>query len=147
MTAAETAEIMTAKIVAAYAANNALNAADLAALIQNVHAALVKTSSPVPEVEAAALVPAVSIKKSITPDFLICLDDGKKFKSLKRHLGQLGMTPDEYRAKWGLPSNYPIVAPNYSATRSNLAKSFGLGRKPAAVEAPKASRAKKTAHS
>ena len=72
--------------------------------------------------------PAVSIRKSITPDFLVCLDDGKKFKSLRRHLATLGMTPDQYRAKWGLPSDYPMVAPNYAAARSQLAKQSGLGQ-------------------
>ena len=72
--------------------------------------------------------PAVSIRKSITPDYLICLEDGKKFKSLKRHLGTLGLTPDQYRAKWNLPADYPVVAPNYAATRSALAKAIGLGQ-------------------
>jgi predicted transcriptional regulator len=75
-----------------------------------------------------ALVPAVSIRKSITPEFLICLDDGKKFKSLRRHLSTLGMTPDQYRTKWGLPESYPMVAPEYAATRSALAKKIGLGQ-------------------
>jgi predicted transcriptional regulator len=86
--------------------------------------------------------PAVSVKKSITPDHLISLEDGKKYKSLKRHLTSRGMTPDEYRAKWGLPKDYPMVAASYSAQRSNLAKTLGLGRKALAdapeVEAPKA---------
>ena len=76
------------------------------------------------------LIPATTVRKSITPDYLICLDDGKKFKSLKRHIGALGMTPDQYRAKWNLPSDYSMVAPNYSATRSALARKIGLGRKP-----------------
>ncbi|MNT69858.1 Transcriptional regulatory protein ros [compost metagenome] len=89
----------------------------------------------------AALTPAVPIKKSVTPDFIICLDDGKKFKSIKRHLSTLGMTPDEYRTKWGLASDYPMVAPNYSATRSTLAKANGLGLKP--VAAPVVSPAKR----
>jgi predicted transcriptional regulator len=75
------------------------------------------------------LTAAVSVRKSITPDHLICLDDGKKFKSLKRHLGSLGMTPDQYRAKWNLPGDYPMVAPNYAAARSALAKGMGLGQK------------------
>ena len=82
------------------------------------------TAVPKPE----PLVPAVSIRKSITPDYLICLDDGKKFKSLKRHIGSLGMTPELYRAKWGLPPGYPMVASNYAATRSALAKKIGLGQ-------------------
>jgi predicted transcriptional regulator len=121
-----------AEIVSAYVSNNALSAADLSKLIAETHNAL--RSLPAEEVQPVVedLNPAVPIKKSVTPDFIICLDDGKKFKSLKRHLSVLGMTPDEYRAKWGLPSNYPMVAPNYSAARSSLAKSAGLGRKPAA---------------
>ena len=88
-------------------------------------------ASPAP-IELEAAKPAVSVRKSITPDFLICLEDGRKFKSLKRHLSQLGLTPDEYRTKWNLPRDYPMVAPNYSASRSALAPSLGLGRKQAA---------------
>lgn len=120
--------------------NNAVATADLPLLISDTHAALASLSSgsaePVPE----TLTPAVPIKKSVTPDFIICLDDGKKFKSLKRHLTQLGMTPDEYREKWGLPEGYPMVAANYSATRSSLAKSNGLGRKPAATKSVKSAK-------
>ena len=120
-----------AEIVSAYVSNNALSTADLPKLIAETHMALrsLATAELSPVLEE--LTPAVPIKKSVTPDFIICLDDGKRFKSLKRHLTQLGMTPAEYRAKWGLPENYPMVAPNYSATRSSLAKSNGLGRKPA----------------
>jgi predicted transcriptional regulator len=121
---------MVAKIVSAYVMNNSVNAADLPGLIKDVHAALVGLGAT-PAEPPAELVPAVSIRKSITPDYLICLDDGKRFKSLKRHLTQLGMTPDEYRHKWNLPRDYPMVAPNYSAVRSGLAKTNGLGRKPA----------------
>jgi predicted transcriptional regulator len=121
---------LTADIVAAFVANNALRIAELPALIQSVHAALAQLASgsvisaPLEEKKE----PAVSIRKSITPDFLVCLDDGKKFKSLRRHLGTLGLTPDEYRAKWSLPADYPMVAPNYAAQRSELAKRFELGQ-------------------
>ena len=118
-----------AEIVSAYVSNNALSPADLPKLIAETHTALRSLATAA---LMAELTPVVPIKKSVTPDFIICLDDGKKFKSLKRHLTQLGMTPAEYRAKWGLPENYPMVAPNYSATRSSLAKSNGLGRKPEA---------------
>jgi len=120
------------EIVAAYVSHNALSPTDLPKLISETHKALQSLSGAAAPSEVAALQPAVAIKKSITPDFIICLDDGKKFKSMKRHLAQLGMTPDEYRTKWGLPSDYPMVASNYSAKRSALAKSNGLGRKPAA---------------
>jgi predicted transcriptional regulator len=121
---------LTADIVAAFVANNALPIAELPALIQSVHAALAQLASG--SVISAPLVekkePAVSIRKSITPDYLVCLDDGKKFKSLRRHLAGLGLTPDEYRAKWSLPADYPMVAPNYAAQRSELAKRSGLGQ-------------------
>ena len=121
---------LAAEIVAAFVANNSLPIAELPALIQSTHAALLRLASgPVdtaPQVEKKE--PAVSIRKSLTPDFLVCLDDGKKFKSLRRHLATLGMTPDQYRAKWGLPSDYPMVAPNYAAARSQLAKQSGLGQ-------------------
>ena len=118
-----------ADIVAAYVANNSIRPTDLPDLIKAVHTSieLLATGNTVPE-PVAAPEPAISIKKSITPDHLICLDDGKKFTSLRRHLGKLGMTPDEYRAKWGLPKDYPMVAPSYSAKRSELAKSSGLGQ-------------------
>lgn len=127
--------VLTADIVAAFAANNAISASDLPGLIVSVYAALGGLGQPV-AVPATELVPAVPIKKSVTPDFIVCLDDGRKFKSMKRHLASLGMTPDEYRAKWGLPMDYPMVAPNYTATRSALAISNGLGRKPAPMAAP-----------
>jgi predicted transcriptional regulator len=121
---------LTADIVAAFVANNALRVADLPSLIQSVHAALEQLASG--PVIAASLEekkePAVSIRKSITPDFLVCLDDGKKFKSLRRHLATLGLTPEEYRAKWSLPSDYPMVAANYAAVRSEMAKRIGLGQ-------------------
>lgn len=123
-----------AGIVSAYVSNNALSPADLPKLIAETHMALRSLATETSQPVVQELTPAVPIKKSVTPDFIICLDDGKKFKSLKRHLTQLGMTPAEYRAKWGLPENYPMVAPNYSATRSSLAKSNGLGRKQVRVE-------------
>lgn len=118
------------EVVSAYVAKNAIGMADLPQLISDTHVALksLGTSEAVPQI---ALQSAVPIKKSITPDFVICLEDGKQFKSMKRHLRGLGMTPEEYREKWGLPADYPMVAPNYSATRSALARSSGLGRKPA----------------
>ncbi len=123
----------TSEIVAAYVSFNTVGSAELPRLIGEVHRALSGLANATANPEAEAPQPAVSIRKSVTPDFLICLDDGMKFKSLKRHLTQLGMTPQEYRAKWKLPPDYPMVAPNYSETRSALAKSLGLGRKAAAV--------------
>jgi predicted transcriptional regulator len=126
---------LTTDIVAAYVGKNSVAANDLPALIASVHGALKGTAGGGVATPAEPLIPAVSIKKSITPDFLICLDDGRKFKSLKRHLRTAyGMSPDDYRAKWGLAKDYPMVAPNYAAARSNLAKQMGLGqsgRKPA----------------
>ncbi|MBN8552217.1 MAG: MucR family transcriptional regulator [Caulobacterales bacterium] len=126
---------MTTDIVSAYVGNNAIAAADLPSLIQNVHRALAEVSSGEVAASVEPQEPAVSVKKSITPDFLICLEDGRKFKSLKRHLRtKYDMSPDEYRAKWGLPRDYPMVAPNYAKARSELAKQMGLGqggRKPA----------------
>ncbi|MGO4870761.1 MAG: MucR family transcriptional regulator [Roseiarcus sp.] len=122
---------LTSDIVSAFVAFNSLRSAELPALIQSVHAELVKLASgaaaaSAPEPEAAT--PAVSVRKSITPDYLICLDDGLKFKSLRRHLATLGMTPEQYRAKWKLPADYPMVAANYAAHRSELAKKIGLGQ-------------------
>lgn len=120
---------LAAEIVAAFVSNNSLPVAELPGLIASVDAALrslVAGSSPEAEpVEKPA--PAVPIRRSVTPDYLICLDDGMRLKSLKRHLTALGMTPDDYRKKWGLPADYPMAAPNYAAKRSALAKSFGLG--------------------
>ena len=124
---------MTAEIVAAYVGNNPIAPADLPGVIKDVYAALDTASVGTPEPEP--LNPAVPIKKSITPDYIVCLEDGKRFKSLKRHLNtHYGLSPDEYRAKWGLPSDYPMVAPNYAKARSNLAKEMGLGRKRAAAK-------------
>ena len=119
---------MAAEIVSAYVSANPVAAQDIPALIRTVHGALKEISGPNATVVETSQEPAVAVKKSVTPDYIICLEDGKKFKSLKRHLRtQYGMTPDEYRAKWGLPHDYPMVAPNYAKERSNLAKRMGLG--------------------
>ena len=135
---------MAAEIVSAYIGNNSVASDQLPDLIRQVHGALANVSSGAPEAPPAKLEPAVSIRKSITPDFLICLEDGRTFKSLKRHLRtKYNISPEEYRAKWGLPKDYPMVAPNYAASRSALAKSMGLGqggRKPAAPVAAKGGR-------
>ena len=126
---------MTADIVSAYVGNNTVAAEALPSLISSIHAALSGVSTGPVEPEPEPKEPAVPIRKSIAPDFLICLEDGRKFKSLKRHLRtKYDMSPEEYRAKWGLPKDYPMVAPNYAKARSELAKSMGLGqggRKPA----------------
>ena len=119
---------LTADIVSAYVSNNSVGAADLPQLIQQVHDALTQAASGVQSEPATPLSPAVPIKKSVTPDYLISLEDGRKYKSLKRHLNTRSMSPDEYRAKWSLPKEYPMVAANYSAQRSSLAKTLGLGR-------------------
>ena len=122
---------MTADIVSAYVGNNSVSANDLPGLIQSVHRALASVSSGTETVEVAPKEPAVPIRRSITPDFLICLEDGRKFKSLKRHLRtKYNISPEEYRAKWGLAKDYPMVAPNYAEKRRELAKKIGLGRKP-----------------
>lgn len=122
---------LSADIVSAYVSHNALSATDLPKLISSVHATLAGLGGAVEAEAPVELKPAVPIKKSITPDYLICLDDGKKFKSLKRHLRtEYDMSPEEYRSKWGLPPDYPMVAPTYSEARSRLAKTIGLGRKP-----------------
>jgi len=132
-----------AEIVSAFVSNNALSPADLPKLIAETHKVLRSLSAEQHPLAAEQLEPAVPVKKSVTADFIICLDDGKKFKSLRRHLAGLGMTPDEYRAKWGLPSDYPMVAPSYAATRSALAKANGLGRASTRPQAAPAKRAKK----
>lgn len=119
---------MAADIVSAYVSANQVTPQEIPALIRTVYASLQQISGPAPATIASAQEPAVPVKKSITPDYIVCLEDGKKFKSLKRHLRtKYGMTPDEYRAKWGLPHDYPMVAPNYAKERSNLAKRMGLG--------------------
>ena len=129
---AESSELveMTTEIVAAYLSNAKVQPSELPELIRQVHASLSGvTSGAAAEEHAAPPTPAVPIKKSITPDYLICLEDGRKFKSMKRHLRtKFDLTPDAYRAKWGLPKDYPMVAPNYAAARSNLAKQMGLGQ-------------------
>lgn len=123
---------MTAELVAAYVAYNPVPVTDLPALIGDVHSALARLDSQVEAEISEPQKPAVSVRRSVADDHLICLEDGKKFKSLKRHLSAVhGMTPEQYRAKWGLPENYPMVAPNYSETRSNLAKTSGLGKRKA----------------
>jgi predicted transcriptional regulator len=120
---------LVADIVSAYVSNNSVPATDLPALIATTHAAIAGLGSEPPAAAEEKPAPAVSIKKSITPDYLICLEDGKKFKSLKRHLRTAyDMSPEEYRARWGLPSDYPMVAPAYAEARSTLAKKMGLGQ-------------------
>lgn len=129
---------LTTDIVAAHVANNSVSVSDVSQLITSVHAALNGLSTPVAP-EAPRQEPAVPIRASIKPDYLICLEDGKKFKMLRRHLmTRYQMTPDVYRAKWGLAPDYPMTAPNYTAQRKELAHKIGLGRKPkaAAVSAP-----------
>ena len=120
---------LTADIVSAYVSNNTVSAGEIPALINQVHSALLRVSAGQADVQPEPLKPAISAKKSITPDYLVCLEDGKKFKSLKRHLrAQYNMSPEQYREKWGLPPDYPMVAPNYAAARSRLAKQMGLGQ-------------------
>jgi predicted transcriptional regulator len=119
---------MTADVVAAYVSNNALPTQQLAEIISTVYASLRSLDADA-DAKNEPLKPAVTIRKSITPEYLICLEDGKKLKMLKRHLrSTYAMTPDDYRAKWGLPADYPMVAPNYAAQRSAFAKKIGLGR-------------------
>jgi len=127
----DTADVIerTTDIVSAYVGNNTVAASDLPMLIQSVYQALTGIGSVTVVPEAPAKEPAVPVKKSITPDFIICLEDGRRFKSLKRHLRtKYNMSPEDYRAKWGLPKDYPMVAPNYARARSDLAKQMGLGQ-------------------
>lgn len=120
---------LAADIVSAYVSNNSVPAGDLPALINDVYNALLRVGSVVAVAPAEPPKPAVAPRKSVTSDFIVCLEDGKKFKSLKRHLRtQYGLSPEEYREKWGLPADYPMVAPNYAKARSNLAKQMGLGQ-------------------
>ena len=120
---------LTADIVSAYVSNNSVSAHDLPGLISEVFAALNRTHGGVAEPEPEPLKPAVNPKKSVFPDYIVCLEDGKKFKSLKRHLRtHYDLSPEEYREKWGLPTDYPMVAPSYAAARSELAKKMGLGQ-------------------
>ncbi|EKF19798.1 MucR family transcriptional regulator [Nitratireductor pacificus] len=122
---------LTAEVVAAYVSNNPVPASELSNLIADVHAALGRVSGSSEPAPAEKQKPAVNPKRSVHDDYIICLEDGKKFKSLKRHLmTHYGMTPEQYREKWGLDPNYPMVAPSYAIARSQLAKQMGLGRKP-----------------
>jgi predicted transcriptional regulator len=143
---------LAADIVSAFVSNNSVPVAELPALIGNVHAALTGVANAAVEKPQEDLRPAVPIKKSVQPDYIVCLDDGKRFKSLKRHLRTTyNLTPDQYRAKWGLAHDYPMVAPNYAAARSELAKQMGLGARrrktpePAPSAAPAKGRRKKAA--
>lgn len=134
---------LTASIISAYVAKNSVPMGNLADLVHSVHASLQKLAHG-QEAPAAQLTPAVPVKKSVTPEYIVSLEDGRKFKSLKRHLStHYGMTPEQYRAKWSLPADYPMVAPNYAAKRSALAKSMGLGRKAADTPVPAAPPAKR----
>jgi predicted transcriptional regulator len=138
---------LAAQIVSAHITHNTVPAQELPALIQSVYTTLARAGAPV--VEAEKPQPAVPVKKSVFPDHIVCLEDGKKLKMLKRHLkASYGLTPDQYRERWGLPHDYPMVAQNYAETRSALAKSIGLGRKPGAeaeIEAPAERRGRRKA--
>jgi predicted transcriptional regulator len=119
---------LTSQIICAFVSNNSVNSTDLPGIIADVHEALSRASLRVGVSEREELKPAIALKKSVTPDYIVCLEDGKKFKSLKRHLRtHYNLSPEEYREKWGLPHDYPRVAPNYAAARSQLAKDMGLG--------------------
>ncbi|WP_421929781.1 MucR family transcriptional regulator [Neoaquamicrobium sediminum] len=134
---------LTADIVSAYVAKNPIPMRELADLIDSVHKSLAGLTSGADQEAVEPLKPAVPVKKSVHDDYIVCLEDGKKFKTLKRHLSvHYGLTPAEYREKWGLPHDYPMVAPGYAAARSALAKSMGLGRKPSAPAPKKRSRKK-----
>ena len=130
---------LTTEIVASFAGNNTVAVGDLPAVITSVFRALRGVGEPEAAKPAEAPVPAVPVKKSIGTDFLVCLEDGKKVKMLKRYLAsRYNLTPDQYRQRWGLPRDYPMVAPAYAARRSEMARQFGLGRKPAAAAPPPA---------
>ena len=119
---------ITATIVAAYVSNNSISSSDLPTLIAETHAALSRAAGRAVPVERDESKPKIAVKKSVMPDHIVCLEDGKKFKSLKRHLRtHYNLSPEEYREKWGLPHDYPMVAPNYARARSDLAKKMGLG--------------------
>jgi predicted transcriptional regulator len=121
---------LTTEVVSAYVANNPVPANELAALIESVHRTMISLGGQQPEPETEQpQKPAVNPKRSVFDDYIVCLDDGKKFKSMRRHLMKLGMTPEGYRAKWNLPHDYPMVAPAYAKARSDMAKSMELGRK------------------
>ena len=128
---------LSADIVSAYVSNNSVPASELPTLLSSIYAALTKTVQAQSQEPQSELTPAVPVKKSVTADAIICLEDGKKFKSLKRHLRTTyDMTPEQYRAKWGLPADYPMVAPNYAKARSELARTMGLGQQRRKVKAP-----------
>ncbi len=137
----DNAAALATEIVSAYVANNSVPTGELPALIATVHAAIVTLRiGPTVAITAPTQEPAVAIRKSVTNDFIVCLENGKKFKSLRRHLSSVyGMTPEQYRTKWNLPQDYPMVAPSYAAVRSQLARRIGLGTKAAVkVVAPAA---------
>ncbi len=131
---------LTADLVAAYVSNNPVPTGDLPGLIAEVYASMNKLGAPIAAAANEPLTPAVPIKKSVTREYIISLEDGKQYRTLKRHLGNLGLTTDEYRKKWSLPADYPMVAPGYSERRSDLAKKLGLGRKVGTKPARRASR-------
>ena len=134
---------LAAEIVSAYVSNNSVPASELPTLLNDVHAAIVRVASGAQPIVVEAAKPAVPPKKSITNDYIVCLEDGRKFKSLKRHLRtQYNLSPEEYREKWGLPRDYPMVAPAYATARSNLAKNTGLGQRRAAAAAAATKQAK-----
>jgi len=131
----ETLITLTSDIVAAHVSNNSVDVSEVPSLISNIYAALAGLGEA-PAAAEAPPTPAVSIRSSVKPDYIVCLEDGKKLKMLKRHLTtRYNMTPEEYRARWGLPADYPMVAPNYAEKRRELAKKIGLGRKPGKREA------------
>ena len=141
---------LSADIVSAYVSKNPVPISELSSLIASIHRSLLGLGAEQEPAQAESQKPAVSIKKSVQDDFIVCLEDGKKFKTLKRHIGvHYNLTPEAYREKWGLPANYPMVAPGYTATRSALAKKLGLGRKatvpPLSPEPVKRGRKKATA--
>ncbi|WP_375458692.1 MucR family transcriptional regulator [uncultured Enterovirga sp.] len=138
---------LTAGLASAYLANNSVQTADLPGLIASIHTALVGLGRPAPQPEAAKPTPHISIKKTVTDDYLISLEDGRQYKTLRRHLTGRGLTPDQYRTKWSLPRDYPMVAPNYAKQRSDMARSIGLGqrRKPEPEPAEKPKRGRKKA--
>ncbi|AWN52175.1 MucR family transcriptional regulator [Methylobacterium sp. 17Sr1-1] len=122
---------LAADIVSAYVTRNSVPVGELPALIASTHSALTKLGGPAEPAKEERPAPLMPIKKTVTPDYLISLEDGRQYRTLKRHLAGRGLTPEQYRTKWGLPPDYPMVAANYAAQRSELAKSFGLGRKAA----------------
>jgi len=137
---------LSAEVVSAYVSNNSMPSSAIPGFIEEVHAAFRKLAAGESEPVVEAQKPAVPVKKSVTPDYIICLEDGRQFKSLKRHLSTAyNMTPTQYREKWNLPSNYPMVAPNYAAARSKLAKTMGLGQARSIARAKAAAAAAKPA--